>query len=51
MAEDPRQIALEELRQHQEKTGMTFENPDAPAEFADDDGRVPGWMTRDEEFR
>jgi hypothetical protein len=50
MTEDPEQVALEDLRRYQEEMGMTFSNPDAPVE-APEDGRVPGWMTLDEDFR
>lgn len=50
MTEDPERVALEDLRRYQEEMGMRFANPDAPVE-APEDGRVPGWMTRDEDFR
>jgi hypothetical protein len=32
MAEDPADVAMAELKAHQEAAGMTFENPDAPVE-------------------
>jgi len=49
MTEDPAEEARRELRKHQEASGMTFENPDAPVAPPDQDG-VESWMTRDEEF-
>lgn len=51
MKEDPEQTALEDLRRYQEEMGMRFANPDAPVDGPDGDERVPGWMTRDEDFR
>lgn len=50
MTEDPEQVALEDLRRYQEEMGMRFADPDAPVDVPED-GRVPGWMTQDEEFR
>lgn len=50
MTEDPEQTALADLRRYQEEMGLRFDNPDAPVDVPED-GRVPGWMTQDEEFR
>lgn len=51
MTEDPEQVALEQLRRHQEETGIVIKDPDAPVAAPADGDRVPGWMTRDEEIR
>lgn len=48
MRTDPAEEARQALRQHQEATGMRFEDPDAPVS-AEGDG-TPAWMTTDEEF-
>jgi hypothetical protein len=49
MDESPEAEAMRALREHQEAMGMQFADPHAPAGVPED-GRVPGWMTRDEEF-
>lgn len=50
MIPDPAEEALTALRAHQEAAGMRFDQPDAPVAAPGRDD-VPGWMTRDEEFR
>jgi hypothetical protein len=50
MTDDPAQEAIRELREHQRKSGIEFENPDAPVAAPAQEG-IESWMTADEDLR